>query len=130
VYRWYSKTFHTPLEQAFDIPVEFILQVYFEEYFEGLEDEDLDEHLNEITETEDQRKAREEALDAEKASEQELLEMSRKQNEVKLKEKANKIANVTITKKLPDQIATINQTLKEVTDAIKDEMKSDAPEID
>jgi hypothetical protein len=135
IYRWYSKTFHTPLEEVFDLPIEMILREYFEEYFEGLEEEDLDGQLEEMTETEDQRKERLAFEDFDSKSEHELLEMSKKQN-VKLADKDAKVKSVAkpgpkpITNKLPDSIATFNQSLKEVTEAIKEEMKSDAPLLD
>lgn len=125
VYRWYSKTFHTPLETAFDLPVEFVLREYFEEYFENLEEEELDFQLEEVTETDEQRKQRLSAEDADKKAEQELLEMARNQN-------ANK--KIPGPSKLPEQITKLGEVIKEVAENIKEEMKSDPstlpPEID
>jgi len=123
VYRWYSKTFHTPLETTFDLPVEFVLREYFEEYFENLEEEDLDFQLEEMTETDEQRKQRLSNEEADKKAEQDLLEMSRKQNK-----------KVPGPSKLPEQISKLGQVIKEVAENIKEEMKSDPamlpPEID
>lgn len=136
IFRWYSKTFHTPLEEAFNMPIEIILSHYFEEYFEGLEQEDLDDQLVEMTETDEQRKERLAFEDYDSASEHELLEMSRKQNLAKMEDKTKKIAGVAksgpkpVTNQLPDQITTLNQSLKEITDTIKKEMESDPLEID
>jgi hypothetical protein len=43
VFRWYSKTFHTPLHQVADIPVVDVLTAYYEELYEKMEVEELKE---------------------------------------------------------------------------------------
>lgn len=128
IYRWYSKTFHTPLQEVFDIPVEFILKEYFEEYFENMEEDDRDEQLVLLTESEEARKRRLESQDYEDAGEHELMEMSRKQNEEKLKEKTKQI-NKLAHPKLPAQLDKLTGDIKRMAEQIKEEMQTDPPEL-
>ena len=39
--RWFSRSFHTPLPQVIDLPVEFVLQNYYEFQFENFKEEEL-----------------------------------------------------------------------------------------
>ena len=39
--RWFSREFHTPLPQVIKLPVEFVLQNYYEYQFESLQEEEL-----------------------------------------------------------------------------------------
>lgn len=41
IYRWYSKTFFTPLHEVEDLPLEDILTAYYEESYEKLEEKEL-----------------------------------------------------------------------------------------
>jgi hypothetical protein len=41
IFRWYSKTFHTPLHLIPDLPVIDILTAYYEELYEKMEKDDL-----------------------------------------------------------------------------------------
>lgn len=127
IIRWYSKTFHTPIQAVQEIPVEYILREYFEERYENMEEEDRDIELEEITETEEQRKERLAQEDAEKNSEHQLMEMARQTN------KARKIANKNLPKtpitKLPEQISKLSETIKDVAERIKEEMKTDPQEM-
>lgn len=43
IFRWYSKTFHTPLHQVCDIPLIDVLLAYYEESFEKMEEQELRE---------------------------------------------------------------------------------------
>lgn len=58
LFRWYSKTFHTPLADVEDIPIEFILQHYFETQYEELEEEDRHNLVILLLETREEREAR------------------------------------------------------------------------
>ena len=57
--RWYSRTFHTPIAEAETIPVEEILQHYFESQYEDLDEEELEGVIALLIETESERTARE-----------------------------------------------------------------------
>ena len=59
IQRWYSRTFATPLEEVDDIPVEDLLRHFFECRYEEMEEEDLDHELMLLTETDAERKVRE-----------------------------------------------------------------------
>lgn len=130
IYRWYSKTFHTPLDQCFDLPIEFILQEYFEEHFEDLEEEEREAQIEDLLETPEQRKERRSKEDIDVASENDLMEMSRRQNEEKLEDKAKGAAKPGLKPKLPEQINKLSDTIKQVADSIKEEMRTDPPDID
>jgi succinate dehydrogenase flavin-adding protein (antitoxin of CptAB toxin-antitoxin module) len=58
VQRWYSRTFATPLDDVYDVPVEDLLMHFFEARYEEMEDDDLDHELMLLTETDAERTAR------------------------------------------------------------------------
>lgn len=66
VMRWYSREFHTPLDQVYGIPVEEVLRDYFECKYEEMEEYQLEE-LREYLTCSDEERARmeEEAMDEE-----------------------------------------------------------------
>jgi len=74
VCRWYSKTFHTPLHTVIDLDEVFVLQTYYEEMYEGLDDADWRKEARDAIETPEERAARE-AREA--ASDRELLQSAR-----------------------------------------------------
>lgn len=113
VYRWYSKTFHTPLDQCFDIPLETVLTCFYEERFEGMDEEELQEELQNSIETEESRKAREETEEQDKISEYELIKMS---------ETAN-------PNSVPEAVKQLNETLNLISNDLKS-MQSDPLDID
>jgi hypothetical protein len=57
--RWYSTTFHTPLHEVFDLDEVFVLQSYYESYFEKMEEEEWRKEVREALETPDEKQARE-----------------------------------------------------------------------
>lgn len=79
--RWYSKTFSTPLEEVDDIPVEDLLTHFFEERYQDMDDEDLDHELMLLTETDAERKVREDKERQDAADDDEFF------NEIKEKAK-------------------------------------------
>lgn len=74
VYRWYSKTFHTPLHVVDELPPEFILQHYWEEHFEDMEDMQLVNHVKAATKTEAEKKKEDKDWDAQQAEEVEFAQ--------------------------------------------------------
>ena len=48
VFRWYSRTFATPLHEVQNLPVEDVLRAYFEQKFEEMEDEKLEQLVREV----------------------------------------------------------------------------------
>lgn len=74
IMRWYSKTFFTPLAQVEDLPVEDVLQAYYEEEFANMSPEDLEKTRDEMLVTPEQHY---ESILAEEADEAEMFETSR-----------------------------------------------------
>jgi len=58
VYRWYSKTFATPLHLVPSLPFVDILTAFFEEQFENMSTEEMEDERKILIETEGQRLAR------------------------------------------------------------------------
>ncbi len=48
IFRWYSKTYHTPLHMVDQLPLMDVLTAYWEEEFEGLEAPDLEQAVEEV----------------------------------------------------------------------------------
>lgn len=58
--RWYSKTFHTPLHVVeWDVPLDDILQAWFESEYEGLSEDGRVDEARRLTETPEERAERE-----------------------------------------------------------------------
>lgn len=85
IFRWYSKTFHTPLHITESLPKEHILQTYFESTFEEMSEEDLKAELEYILETPEERKAKADAVEAEEIEFMQMLEeeVQKEQNKAK-----------------------------------------------
>ena len=56
IFRWYSKTFHTPLQEVEAIPLHDIFVHYWETRYEDMKEFDLVEERNELIFTEEERK--------------------------------------------------------------------------
>lgn len=54
--RFYSKTFHVPLPQVVELPVEDLVLAYFEDRFEEMDDDGRQEVLERLLETPEERK--------------------------------------------------------------------------
>lgn len=83
IFRWYSKTFHTPLADVESLPKEHILQHYFEATFEEMEEGDLKAELEFTLETPEERKAKAEAEEAEEDEFMKMLEEEAKKDKEK-----------------------------------------------
>jgi hypothetical protein len=81
LYRWYSKTFATPLAEVYDLDLHDLLQAFFEEKFEGMEPDALEETREELLLTEAQRAEEAAKMTADARAEAELLEMSRQETQ-------------------------------------------------
>ncbi len=55
IFRWYSKTFSTPLHMVDDLPFEEVLQAYYESEFEGMSEEDRLEVAERLLQTDEDR---------------------------------------------------------------------------
>lgn len=59
LYRWYSKTFFTPLAQALEVPFEDVLRAFWEDKYESLSEEELEEERQLLLESDEARRKRE-----------------------------------------------------------------------
>lgn len=75
IHRWFSKTFATPLSAVYDLPVDFVLQHYYESHYWEMEDKERAVVVRDLTETEAEKTARLIAEEAEVLSELELLKL-------------------------------------------------------
>ena len=69
VFRWYSKTFSTPLHQVYDLPLFDVIQAYYEDIYSNLADErdtpEFHEQLSNLSKTDDELEK--ESLEKDKA---------------------------------------------------------------
>jgi hypothetical protein len=68
VFRWYSKNLATPYQDVFDIPLDEVLQTYFEGTYEQLPHEKLIEEARELSMTDEEKKAHQRWLEEEAAA--------------------------------------------------------------
>lgn len=95
IFRWYSKTFHTPLEEVDDLPVEHVLTHYFEERYEAMDEAELDQEDESLRETHDERLARErQEVDKKVAADADDDEFYRQVQERAARAEAERIAAV------------------------------------
>lgn len=76
VFRWYSRTFSTPLREVYDIPLEEVLMHYYESWFEDMNDQDRLIAIDSVLQTDADRIAEKMAEDAKPIEEKELLEFA------------------------------------------------------
>lgn len=55
IHRWYSKTFSTELHKVYELPTFDVLQAFYEERYESMEDQDLEQERLELIKTDKQR---------------------------------------------------------------------------
>lgn len=71
VFRWYSKTFSTPLHEVADLPLDDVLLHYWESQYEEMEADEREAVIKRLRETDEERRQREakdsEAVDADEA---------------------------------------------------------------
>lgn len=98
VMRWYSKTFHTPLHEVYELPLDDVWLAFYEERYQALEREDLEAEVAKTLESPEARAEREMADEAEKASSMEFAKMS------------EGMANVTkMANKIKDSIDSVDR---------------------
>lgn len=71
ILRWYSKTFHTPLPEVEELPLEYVLEHYYESTYEEMDEDARDDERKELLMTDEQRSTleRQEISDADEADE-------------------------------------------------------------
>jgi hypothetical protein len=101
--RWYSTTFHTPLHTVEELPEEDVLTAYYEATFEEMQDQERQEQLTKLLETEEERVQRQRAKDVEAAEAFEFARMLAA--EAKREEAKAKIAEVKAPPKAPSMLS-------------------------
>jgi hypothetical protein len=86
MFRWYSKTFFTPLHMVPDLPLVDVLTAYFESNFEGMKEEELAEEKlkNSMTPEEWAERLKQEEIDD--LAFLETLKTKQKLEDIKVKE--------------------------------------------
>lgn len=79
VFRWYSKTFHTPLHLVERLPLEDVLQAYYEEQFEEMEEPELHHEIDELTQTDEERQALKQSAETKSAADDEFIKFAQQQ---------------------------------------------------
>lgn len=85
--RWFSKTFFTPFETVEAMPLEDVMQAFYEEKYASMSEDDLEAEREELLVTDEQKLKR---IMDEEASDAEMFEMARAIAEDEAKKKAGK----------------------------------------
>jgi hypothetical protein len=112
VMRWYSKTFHTPLHVVVNqVPMEDVWLAFYEEKYQGLSREELQEFIDLAMETPEEREARliREAQD--EISEASFMKMT----EEAAKKQAEKKAETVDPASLLSQVPVMNKPLPQAS---------------
>jgi len=78
MFRWYSKTFHTPLHIVETLPFTDVLQAWWEEKYEEMTPEDLEHEREEILRTPEELEEAQRVEDAADADTWEMIQEERK----------------------------------------------------
>ncbi len=135
VYRWYSREFATPLHLVHTLPYTEVLQAYFEDQFENMSEDELEDARVLLIETDGQREVRlaeEERLKSSEAAflkfaadEAKRLETTKVPEQVPVREvahphKAIKDVQLPVPKEIPPDV-----TVKFVDDNFFEDMMDD-----
>lgn len=73
IFRWYSKTFHTPLHVVPSLPLVDVLIAFFEEKYEDMEDAELMFEIKKLTETPEEKQTRQDSKTKEELEDEEFI---------------------------------------------------------
>jgi hypothetical protein len=103
VFRWYSRTFHTPLHVVPDLPLEDILEAYYEHVYEEIVAEDEPDKVNsairELVETEEERIQREMEEEGQDLVTEDFLRKVMEEEEIKRRKKTGSIEGIDKTQR-------------------------------
>jgi len=86
--RWYSEKFSTPLHMVETLPISEVLLAYYECHYENLKEEERQKELEELLETEDERRDRELKENLEEVEREEFAKITEAEEERRAKKKA------------------------------------------
>jgi hypothetical protein len=81
VFRYYSKTFFTPLYQVLQLPFHHVLTAYFDDLFEGMEQGELDEARIELLKSAEERAKDKDTADANEVDIYQIMQDTAKEAE-------------------------------------------------
>lgn len=121
VFRWYSKTFHTPLHEVENLPLHDVLVHYHEANYEELEEQELEVERDLLVMTAEERKAEKLRQDARKVEDY-LFEKEATEEEVLTfkKPRGPKKGSLGALKKLPDRDKTVFDAIKKAEEVVKE----------
>jgi hypothetical protein len=96
IFRWYSKTFHTPLHEVDDLPLYDVILAYWHEKYEGFEPDALDEEVQEMVKPVEVRN--EERLEADR-TDAEMWELAQEELAAQAAEDTKKRAQSNLGKR-------------------------------
>ena len=137
VARWYSKTFSTPLHEVDNLPKLDVVQAYFEDHYQEMEEAELHNELQEILKSEDETQAAlnksKEDLEMDKMA-KEAAEHNKKIKSLPKKaakeEKEPKLEKFEATKDLLDSLDGLGAALTSIKSAVKEAEGPDSFELD
>ena len=80
LHRWFSKTFSTPLQDVYALDINELLQAFFEEKYESMDEDEREQARQDLLESEEEKQTKISQRDADRAAEEELVKMSQTQN--------------------------------------------------
>lgn len=108
IMRWYSKNLHTPLDKVYELPLDFVLQAYYEDRFDDMDREEIRRNMIAVTESEEDRKKREKDeelfVDEEQIADDDFLKMIAEEEAAKSKIKPAGVTPNTPAVSLPKKI--------------------------
>jgi len=102
VHRWYSKTFSTPLHEVYQLPLDDVLRVYFEELYESMDDPQREEELGVLAESEAEKVARLKRESAEEAADYDFWKLA--EEEAKAEEEEEETVRPQKPRWLEDEV--------------------------
>lgn len=122
IMRWYSKTFFTPLHVVEELPVEDVLEAYYEVHYEEMSETQREVERKELLMSEAERKAAVRQEDAE-AAEAEEYAKAVAEEEAKAPKKLNRVQPVA-ARLSPEQVMVVPELPSELPPDIQMEFMS------
>lgn len=118
IFRWYSKTFATPLHIVEEFSLEHVLTNYFESQFEEKKEEEIFQIIQDLTEKDEDRRKKEMAEEKQAVEDFEFLRMVEKE----AKDRPPKTAKETLK-----DVVTASKKLTNAFNSIKTSDEADLP---
>jgi len=110
IFRWYSSTFHTPLAEVDKLPIEYVLQQFFEHSYENMDTRVFNKTIRDLIGDKSDEKSDEEFI---KSTREEM------RNKAKIKKAKIKKANKNKAKLEAQDFLSASEVLKAVSKVTK-----------